>query len=448
MALTKDDVHSYDEFGSMPIFGDVSDSSGRLTEEQLLRRQKLAFKLLRGLHDHGFQKPSPIQARAIVPLANGCDTIAQAQSGTGKTGTFTTGILSNITRDWEADQKPYVQAIVIAHTYELAKQIREVFLSIGNRLKINVCLCIGKTSVPENIRDLSRAHIAVGTPGRLADLVDRNAFRLSSVKMIVLDEADKLLSGKFLPQIGSIMESIDHKRTEAGKRLQVGIFSATLPSDVVELARTITEDPVVIQVPIEELTLKGIRQYKVMACDDRDESVTPYKFKASLIAGIHNVKTIPQCIIYVNNARSAENLHNDLYEIYSMETSVIHGNKSTHERASIIKDFRNGRSRILISTDLLARGFDAQHVMLVINFDLPRVLRKKFNKEDERIEMVIDEQRMSEYVHRIGRSGRYGRKGVAINLVVTNTEKTYLEEIERYYNAPNEDLPRDLEDIF
>lgn len=419
-SIIETNVQIYKSFDDMPIFNNVN-----------------GLKLLQGIMSHGFVNPSIIQQKAIVPLATGGDMIAQAQSGTGKTGTFVIGTLSQI--DFT---KNIPQAIIIVHTRELAEQVASVTRAIGCKLGALVTICIGKTnSVDENIMEIQKGcHVIVGTPGRIEDLIKRRAFRLNAVSTLVMDEADKLLSGGFITQIDNIISAIDNAASRE-TRLQVAIFSATLPEATVKLAASITREPTIILVPQEELSLDGIKQYKVEADGGRNS----FAYKADLILRINEVKTIPQCIIYVNNVDSAERLHHFLTE-NELETCVIHGKINDAERHSIIKDFRAGRGRILISTDLLSRGFDSQHVMLVINFDLPRVMHKDYRNDMCRI--VVDEDRISEYIHRIGRSGRYGRKGIAINFVTSPSERACLHEIENYYGIKCEELPTDLENVF
>lgn len=420
MSIIESTIEAFPSFDEMPIF--VTPTS---------------LKLLQGIMSYGFVNPSPIQQKAIVPLANGRDIIAQAHSGTGKTGTFTIGVLSRI--DFSVERP---QAIIMAHTRELAEQTTAVVRSIGEKLKVKVVTCVGKTSsVNENMIAISSGcHVIVGTPGRIDDLLKRRAFRFADIKVAILDEADKLLSYNFVKQVGHILEVLDTAKDRTP--LQIGIFSATLPPDIVSLSRDITRDPVVILVPQEDLSLEGIKQFKVEALDARNS----FNYKADLIIRINEVKTIPQSIIYVNNIKSADQLQYYLNKHGGMETVVIHSGVSDTERHDTIRDFRIGRSRILISTDLLARGFDSQHVMLVINFDMPRVYRRV--DDGEVCNLVVDQDKISEYLHRIGRSGRYGRKGVAINFITNPTEKTCLETIEKYYNVYSEDLPRDLEHIF
>lgn len=426
--LKESQITTYKTFDDMPIF-----------------TGKDGMRLLQGiLLVAKFVNPSPIQQRAIVPLAEGNDIIAQSQSGTGKTGTFVIGTISRIDH---SDKKP--QAIIVAHTHELAEQIGIVISEIGAKCGTIPCVCVGgqDRNVIDNMRAIGRGcHVLVGTPGRLKDLIRRKAFKLSNIKIIVLDEADKLLSKNFRREVGDIMESIDKARNAATLRLQIGIFSATFPESIVQLAMDITQDPIITLIPQEEITLKDIKQYKIEA-GEGERIHNSFNFKADLIVKINQVKTIPQSIIYVNNISSAERLH-DYLDRNGMITEVIHGKVPTGRRHQIIKDFRTGNSsRILISTDLLARGFDSQYVMLVINFDLPRVLRE-VDDEDGVCKIIVDEERISEYIHRIGRSGRFNRKGVALNFVTNSYEKTWLETIESFYEVTCEDLPEELDEIF
>ena len=423
--LNESEIHIYKTFDDMPIF---ESSSG--------------MKLLDGIVNIAkFTIPSEIQQKAIVPLAQGHDMIAQAQSGTGKTGTFVTGSIARIKHS-----KKTPQVIVLAHTHELAEQIGMVYSEIGATCKTIPVVCVGgRRTAHDNMIDIGRGcHVIIATPGRLNDLIRRKAFKLSDIKTVILDEADKLLSKNFKAEVGNILQVIDSKQSE-GNRLQIGIFSATFPEDTVKLAISCTQDPIYIHIPQEEISLKGIKQYKIEAGED-ERIRNPFAFKGNLIIQINEVHTITQAIIYVNDSESCERLQAYLSRHGEMETTAIHGKLTSSERYRIIKDFRTGKIRVLISTDILARGIDFSNVMLVINFDLPRVLRKKF--KDDVCRIVVDQERIAEYIHKIGRSGRFNRKGVALNFVTNNYEKTLLETIEDYYQVLCEDLPEELADIF
>ena len=410
----------YASFDDMPIF--ESDEGS---------------KLLQGIIEYGFERPSPIQQIAIMPIAEGRDAIVQARSGTGKTGAFTIGILSRIEHKLRSPQ-----AIVISHTHELARQTAHVISKIGYHLKTSVELCIGghgSANVSENISNIHKGrHVIVGTPGRIQDLINKKGFDLSLVKVLIVDEADKLLSCVFLDSLGKIMEDIDNAVYSRGNsRLQVGFFSATMSDDIIQKMSTCMHDPVKILVPVENLTLDGIRQFKLR--DKPSNGMGIFDHKARMLLAINSVKSIPQAIIYVNNCRSAHSLSAFLND-NDMSTDVISGDMSSFDREKIVTSFRTGGSRILISTDLLSRGFDVQQVMMVINFDLPYTSRKGISGTNH--DMI------AEYLHRIGRSGRFGRKGVAINLIATDAEEERARKIQEYYNIEMEDLPENLKDIF
>jgi len=421
----------YTEFDEMPIFEEGTDDG---------------IKLLQGVIANGFEHPSTIQQKAIMALARKYNVIGQSQSGTGKTGAFVIGSLSRFD-----PLNQNVQIIYLAHTHELAQQIISVVQNIGSRLlKPNSTeLCIGQgVSVDSNIEHIKqkRCQILVGTPGRMCDLV-RRTIRTSEgmvplidprhVKVVILDEADKLLSDKFGEEIEQIINTLDNPKSRQDD-LQLGIFSATLSPDALEKARDICvpkrsqrenwqEDrrtPVEVLVPVNDLSLEGIEQfYYEFESQQRGDS---FNDKVIFITTMNEIRVIPQCIIYVNNQDSARDLSKALCD-HGLETRCIYGKMTPIERMQVTTEFRNGIIRVLVATDLLSRGFDVQQVSLVINADLPYVTDR--NTGD------VDEDRMAEYLHRIGRSGRFGRKGLAINLITNSTEKHRMEAIQKYYST-------------
>nr|CAD7593577.1 unnamed protein product [Timema genevievae] len=272
----------------------------------------LKEELLRGIYAYGFEKPSAIQQRAIMPCVKTHDVIAQAQSGTGKTATFSISILQLIDTNLRE-----CQALILAPTRELAQQIQKVVIALGDFMNAQCHACIGGTNVREDMRKLEMGiHVVVGTPGRVYDMISRRALRTDHIKLFVLDEADEMLSRGFKDQI------------------------------------------------------------------------------------------------------------HDVFKTLSLE--VQHGDMEQRERDVIMRQFRTGSSRVLITTDLLARGIDVQQVSLVINYDLPS------NREN--------------YIHRIGRGGRFGRKGVAINFV-TEDDKRTLKDIEQFYNTHIDEMPLNVADL-
>jgi len=362
--------------------------------------------LLRGIYSWGFDQPSGIQQRAIVPIIKGIDIIAQAQSGTGKTGAFSIGVLGNLNYSSQS-----TQAIIVAPTRELVHQIYLVIKGLSRHLPVNIMYVIGGTEVNNDIKSLKQgANIIVGTPGRLFDLIDRGYIHTPSVKTFIIDEADQMLSSDFKEQIHRILKRIPSDS-------QIGIFSATLPNPVMKLANHIMRDPIQILVKADELTLEGIKQYYVdVNCED---------WKYDVLCDIYQSMNICQAIIYVNTQKKCDILCERLCE-NNFAVSRIHGKMDQTQRNEIMKNFREGTTRVLLTTDLLARGIDVQQVSLVINYDIPNDLEN--------------------YLHRIGRTGRYGKKGVAINFI-TKDDYSKVKEIEKFYSTQLEALPSNLESL-
>lgn len=368
----------------------------------------LKENLLRGVFGYGFEKPSKIQSKAIIPLSNGDEIVAQSQSGTGKTGAFVIGTLNRIDEDLKA-----CQAIILSPTRELSTQIVNVCNNIGRYLDINYILCVGGSNINYARKNLSgKASVVVGTPGRVIDMMKRRYLDVSKLKTLILDEADEMLSSSFTSQLKSIIGYIPEKS-------QICFFSATITQNVLDLSEKILMNPKKILIKKEELTLEGIKQYYI--------NVEREGYKFDTLCDIYGVISINQTMIYVNTKKRAEILARNLIE-EDFTVSVIHSKLSQTERSNIMKDFRNGNTRILISTDLLSRGIDIQQVSMVINYDIPF----SDNKES--------------YIHRIGRSGRFGRKGCAINFV-TDRDINRLNDLESFYHTQIQPLPENFNNI-
>ncbi|XP_058415803.1 eukaryotic initiation factor 4A-I isoform X1 [Diceros bicornis minor] len=367
----------------------------------------LSESLLRGIYAYGFEKPSAIQQRAILPCIKGYDVIAQAQSGTGKTATFAISILQQIELDLKA-----TQALVLAPTRELAQQIQKVVMALGDYMGASCHACIGGTNVRAEVQKLQMEapHIIVGTPGRVFDMLNRRYLSPKYIKMFVLDEADEMLSRGFKDQIYDIFQKLN-------SNTQVVLLSATMPSDVLEVTKKFMRDPIRILVKKEELTLEGIRQFYINV--EREE------WKLDTLCDLYETLTITQAVIFINTRRKVDWLTEKMHA-RDFTVSAMHGDMDQKERDVIMREFRSGSSRVLITTDLLARGIDVQQVSLVINYDLPT------NREN--------------YIHRIGRGGRFGRKGVAINMV-TEEDKRTLRDIETFYNTSIEEMPLNVADL-
>ena len=371
----------------------------------------LPENLLRGIYSYGFEKPSVIQGKAIKPIAEGRDILAQAQSGTGKTGTFCIGSMSRVDPTLKAPQ-----VLVLTPTRELAQQIENVAKGLSDKIPLSIYCAVGGTELHHDLRALDRgAQFIIGTPGRVYDLMNRKALTgggpalpRGNIRCLILDEADQMLEDKFHEQVMCILDLGFPPTT------QVALFSATMPQEVVEVAERLLRNPIKILIPPEEVTLDGIRQYYV--------DLTKEEWKIEALLDIYSQLNINQAMIYCNKRQRVEWLADKLAS-QGFPLSYIHGDMEVGERKRRMQEFRNGTVRVLISTDLLARGIDVQQVSLVINYELPT------NKEN--------------YIHRIGRSGRFGRKGVAINLIGPD-EKDMLSEIERHYSTSITVMPENI----
>lgn len=303
------------------------------------------------------------------------------------------------------------QALLLAPTRELANQSHKVVCSIGDYLNVVCHACIGGTKVSDDIEILRRGvHIVVGTPGRVFDMIERRALDVRHVKLFILDEADEMLSRGFTDQIYDVFRKLPES-------VQVGLFSATMPDEVLEMTTKFMNSPKRILVKRDELTLEGIKQFYI-AVDKED-------WKLDTLCDLYETLTITQAIIYSNARRKVDWLTEALHAL-DFTVSALHGDMEQKERELIMREFRSGSSRVLITTDLLARGIDVQQVSLVINYDLPK------DREN--------------YIHRIGRSGRFGRKGVAINFI-TGDDVRQMRDIEQFYNTQIEEMPMNVADL-
>lgn len=362
--------------------------------------------VLRSIYSCGFETPSDIQKKAIKPIQDGVDVIAQAQSGTGKTGAFTIGALHHLDAS-----KQTTQIIVLAPTHELVSQIYSVFCSMTAFVEgVVIRTMVGGTSVSDDMMDLRTnvPHIVVGCTGRVFDMIKRRAISTRDVKICILDEADEMLSIGFKDQIYNIFQQLP-------SNIQIALFSATMPPSIIQLTTKFMRDPVKITMQPQELNLDGIKQYYIAMHSDFD--------KIECLKDLFSRLTISQTIIYANDVKRVK----DLYEVMSKEdfsVCCIHRDMTKQERSDVITKFREAGYRILISSNITARGIDVQQVNTVINFDVPRSV--------------------DTYLHRIGRSGRWGRKGVAINFV-TKMDIQQMRYIEQHYGVVIEEMPANVE---
>uniref|UniRef100_A0A8C0ANV2 RNA helicase n=3 Tax=Neognathae TaxID=8825 RepID=A0A8C0ANV2_9AVES len=330
----------------------------------------------------------------------------RSQSGTGKTATFSISVLQCL--DIQVRE---TQALILAPTRELAVQIQKGLLALGDYMNVQCHACIGGTNVGEDIRKLDYGqHVVAGTPGRVFDMIRRRSLRTRAIKMLVLDEADEMLNKGFKEQIYDVYRYLP-------PATQVVLISATLPHEILEMTNKFMTDPIRILVKRDELTLEGIKQFFVAV--EREE------WKFDTLCDLYDTLTITQAVIFCNTKRKVDWLTEKMREA-NFTVSSMHGDMPQKERESIMKEFRSGASRVLISTDVWARGLDVPQVSLIINYDLPN------NREL--------------YIHRIGRSGRYGRKGVAINFV-KNDDIRILRDIEQYYSTQIDEMPMNVADL-
>lgn len=392
----------------------VNDGDAELTFEtskginvmETFESMGLRESLLKGIYAYGFEKPSAIQQRAIQPILKKRDVIAQSQSGTGKTATFSIACLQTL--DINVRE---TQVLLLSPTRELAVQIQKVMLGLGDYMNVQIHACIGGTSINEDIRKLDYGqHIVSGTPGRVFDMIKRRNLRTRAIKLLVLDESDEMLSLGFKDQIYDVYRYLP-------PNTQVVLVSATLPHDVLELTQKFMTDPVRILVKRDELTLEGIKQFFV--------SVEREDWKFDTLCDLYDTLTVAQCVIFCNTKRKVDWLADKMTEA-NFTVSHMHGDMEQSERDSIMKNFQAGESRVLITTDVWARGLDVQQVSLVVNYDLPN------NREL--------------YIHRIGRSGRFGRHGVAINFVKSDDVQR-MRDIEQYYSTQIDELPMNVQEL-
>lgn len=372
----------------------------------------LSENLLRGIYSYGFETPSAVQQKGILPLKSGGDVIIQAQSGSGKTGTFVIGLLSQLKeRACSSNNEAiFPQALILSPTRELADQIANVFMGIGSKMDLRVRCCVGGQKVHEDERAIDDGvDILVGTPGRIIHLLSKKSIPLECMKTLVLDEADEMLNTDFQEDMRTIFSYLPSD-------VQVALFSATMPPEVLDLSKKFMNDPISILVKKEALTLDGITQFYVDC--QREE------YKYDVLKELYEYLNLSKAVIFCNSRNRVDRLSRELRND-GFTVSSIHGELSPTTRREVMAKFRSNESRILISTGLLSRGIDVQQVSVVINYDLPK------DKET--------------YIHQAGRSGRYGRKGLVINFI-TRRDMNVLRQLQEYYHTHIEIMPENVAD--
>ena len=348
----------------------------------------LDHDLLKAIAQSGFEEATPIQAETIPLVLAGKDVIGQAQTGTGKTAAFGLPILQNIDK---ADRS--IQALVISPTRELAIQTQEELYRLGQDKKIKVQAVYGGADIRRQIRQLSEhPQIVVGTPGRILDHIGRHTLKLQNLKVLVLDEADEMLDMGFIDDIEKIVEQMPTAR-------QTLLFSATIPASIMRLTNKFMHEPVTVKIKAKELTADTVEQYYVRAKD--------YE-KFDVMTRLFDVQDPDLALIFGRTKRRVDELTRGL-KARGYRAEGIHGDLTQQKRMSVLRQFKSGQLDFLVATDVAARGLDISGVTHVYNYDIP--------------------QDPDSYVHRIGRTGRAGHKGVSVTFVTPN-EIEYLHTIE------------------
>lgn len=363
----------------------------------------LSEPLLCGIHTYGFKYPSLIQSKTIHIINSGCDLIAQSQSGTGKTGAFAIGALSRVDQTL---QKP--QIIMIVNTRDLAMQICGVVKNISKFMGINIVTCIGGTTNNYDMaQKITTAQVIIGTPGKINELILKHILLCDYIKTLIFDETDVLLQDNFRDQTLNIIYAMN-------QTTQICVFSATFTKDILQITEQFLNNPYRVTVVNEELSVQNIKQYKIIVGIERNKYPT--------LLDLFSTLSFTQLIIFVNSIHVAENLRTHLAED-NISTCVVHGKMSSVDRDGILTEFRLCSIKILIATDLICRGIDIDDLRLVINYDMP-------NNKDAK----------ETYLHRVGRSGRFGCHGVALNFC-THNDIYKINAIERAYNIQINDMP-------
>ncbi|KAL1198150.1 DEAD-box ATP-dependent RNA helicase 8 [Cardamine amara subsp. amara] len=372
---------------------DVTATKGNEFEDYFLKRE-----LLMGIYEKGFERPSPIQEESIPIALTGRDILARAKNGTGKTAAFCVPVLEKIDQD-----NNVIQAVIIVPTRELALQTSQVCKELGKHLKIQVMVTTGGTSLKDDIMRLYQpVHLLVGTPGRILDLAKKGVCVLKDCSVLVMDEADKLLSQEFQPSVEHLISFLPENR-------QILMFSATFPVTVKDFKDRFLTNPYIINL-MDELTLKGITQFYAFV-EERQ--------KIHCLNTLFSKLQINQSIIFCNSVNRVELLAKKITEL-GYSCFYIHAKMLQDHRNRVFHDFRNGACRNLVCTDLFTRGIDIQAVNVVINFDFPK------NAET--------------YLHRVGRSGRFGHLGLAVNLI-TYEDRFNLYRIEQELGTEIKQIP-------
>lgn len=362
--------------------------------------------LLRGIYGYGWGSPSQIQQKGIVPIMSGRDVILQAQSGTGKTGTYSIGSLSRVN-----PQLKELQVLIILNTKNLANQVISVINSLSINMGITVKKFMGAVEISEDIRNIKNGcQVAVGTPGRICDLLNRNIMKLTNLRTLIIDEADCLLQKGFRDNIEQICKNLPKTNCN------IAVISATMPDSILQITNLFMIEPIKVLVKKENVQADGILQFYLKLKND--------EWKFATLLDFFNKIQATMTLIFINSSARCQKLTDDL-RARGLPVNCIYGKMTNEEQDKILQEFRDGTSRILVATDVLCRGIDIQTLRLVINFDIP---------------MLHDREN---YIHRIGRTGRFAKRGCAISFVTPEDEHNF-NEISKDFSLKINPLPKDF----
>jgi superfamily II DNA/RNA helicase len=362
--------------------------------------------LLKGVYLYGFNKPSSIQIKGITSINTGKDCILQSQSGTGKTATYLLGVMNRLDTNING-----CQGIIITPTRELTTQVYNVAENLAKYTKIKIAKCIGGTNIGELISSLKTASLVIGTLGRINHMIMDRKINLFKLKFIVLDEADKLFSDGMDNKLQMIID-------KAPIGVQNVLISATMSLNLFNESKKFMHEPIKVLLKNNEVVVDLISQFYLDIEKEED--------KFDTLLDLYNLISTSQAIIFCNTIRKVEWLEKNLKES-NFPITTIHSNMTQEERDIVVKEFRDGKTRLLLTTDLLSRGIDIPQVNMVICYDLP------MNKET--------------YIHRIGRCGRFDKKGVAITMVLSNdpTDSKTFSRMKHFYRMDIKQMPDNIE---
>ncbi|KAI0822529.1 DEAD-domain-containing protein [Trametes gibbosa] len=398
---------------SVTLADQQADPNSPLFSAKTFEELGLHQDLLKGIYDMGFSKPSKIQERALPLLLSNPpqNMIGQSQSGTGKTAAFVLTMLSRIDFSVNKPQARWGGALCLAPSRELARQIMSVVVAMGKFTAVQTEYAI-KDNLPKGASKVT-AHVIVGTPGTMTDLIRRKVIDVSEVKVFVLDEADNMLDKDGLGEQTLRVKNMLPK----SHPVQIILFSATFPDHVRTFASKFAPNANKIELKRNELSVDNIRQFYM---DCRNE-----EHKYEVLVSLYSLLTIGQSIIFCQHRHTADRISQRM-TAEGHKVASLHGAKDASERDAIIDNFREGKEKVLITTNVIARGIDILQVNMVVNYDLPLMNERDrhANKEDAQPDIET-------YIHRIGRTGRFGRKGISINFVHDKATWQQMEQIEK-----------------